>query len=49
MGKVAGFCLWCDHTYAAYNSEIEDLHFADHCPGAPEELRKSARERLVRR
>ncbi len=46
--KIVGFCMWCDHTYAAYNSEIEDLHFAKHCPGAPEELKKSARDRLVR-
>jgi hypothetical protein len=31
-----------------YDREIEARHFADYCPGAPEELKKSARERLVR-
>lgn len=47
MGKIVGWCMWCDHTYAEYNPKIEDLHFANHCPGAPEELKKSARERLA--
>lgn len=46
LSKVVGFCLWCDHTYAEYNSRIEDLHFGHDCPGAPEDLRQSARERL---
>ena len=46
--RIVGFCFWCDHTYSKYNPEIEDLHFAEHCPGAPKELKESARERLVR-
>jgi len=46
--RIVGFCLWCDHTYKKYNPEIEDRHFTDYCPGAPEELKKSARKRLVR-
>jgi len=46
--RIVGFCMWCDHTYAKYNSEIEDLHFAEHCPSAPKELKESARQRLVR-
>ncbi|MGB7848540.1 MAG: hypothetical protein WBL63_23205 [Candidatus Acidiferrum sp.] len=48
MGKIVGWCMWCDHTYARYNSEIEDRHFAYDCPGAPEELRQSARARFVK-
>jgi hypothetical protein len=48
LGKVVGWCLWCDHVYEKYNAKVEDLHFANYCPGAPEELKKSARERLVR-
>ena len=46
--KIVGFCLHCDHVYATYSPEIEDRHFADDCPGAPEQLKKSARVRLVR-
>lgn len=46
--KIVGFCLHCDHVYASYSPEIEDRHFADDCPGAPEQLKKSARERLVK-
>jgi len=48
MGKVVGFCLWCDHTYAAYNSEIEDRHFAYDCPCAPDQLRQAARARFAK-
>jgi hypothetical protein len=36
--KVVGWCFHC--------REIEDLHFADNCPDAPEELKKSARKKL---
>lgn len=46
--KIVGFCLHCDHVYAEFTPKIQDLHFAKHCPGAPGELKKSARERLVR-
>jgi hypothetical protein len=46
--KVVGWCFHCDHVYVNYNPEIEDRHFADNCPDAPEELRKSARKRLLK-
>ena len=46
--EVVGWCLHCDHVYVNYSSKIEAQHFADDCPGAPEELKKSARERLVK-
>jgi hypothetical protein len=46
--KIVGWCLHCDHAYVEYHTEIEARHFADYCPGAPEELKKSAWERLVR-
>jgi hypothetical protein len=42
-----GWCLHCTHVYVDYSPEIEDLHFAKYCPGAPEELKESARERLA--
>lgn len=48
MGKVVGSCLWCDHVYAEFSPEIQDLHFAKHCPGAPEQLRQAARARFVK-
>ncbi len=48
MSRFVGWCLHCTHSYAKYNSEIEDRHFAYVCPGAPEQLKKSARERLVK-
>ena len=47
-GKVVGWCFHCDHVYLNYSSEIEDRHFANYCPDAPEELKKSARERLAK-
>jgi hypothetical protein len=43
-----GWCLHCDHMYVNYSPEMEARHFADDCPGAPEELKKSAQEKLVR-
>jgi hypothetical protein len=46
--KIVGWCFHCDHVYANYSPEIEDRHFADNCPDAPEELKKSARERLLK-
>jgi hypothetical protein len=41
--KVVGWCLWCGHGYVEYNPEIEDHHFAYHCPEAPENLRQAVR------
>ena len=48
FSNVVGWCLHCDYVYVNYSPEIENRHFASDCPGAPEELRKSAQERLVR-
>lgn len=31
--EIVGWCLHCDHVYAKYNPEIENRHFAYHCPG----------------
>ena len=48
-GASVGFCLWCDHRYAEYRRDIESRHFADHCPGAPETLKETARAGLAKR
>ena len=48
LNKVVGWCFHCSHVYVEYDPKIENLHFANHCPGVPEELKKSARERLVK-
>lgn len=48
MSEIVGFCLHCDHVYAKFTPKIQDLHFAKYCPGAPEELKKSSRDRQVR-
>jgi len=48
MSKIVGFCLHCDHVYAEFTPKIQDLHFAKRCPGAPDQLRQSARARFVR-
>ena len=42
LGNVVGWCLHCDHVYVNYSPEIEARHFANNCPGVPEELKKSA-------
>lgn len=49
MDRFVGLCLLCTHAYLSYSSEVEDRHFAFDCPGAPAELKKSARERLSKR
>jgi hypothetical protein len=46
--EVVGWCLHCTHVYVDYNPEIEGMHFANYCPGAPDKLKKSARESLVK-
>ena len=46
--ETVGWCLHCDHVYVSYSPKIEAQHFAEKCPGAPEELKKSARARLVK-
>jgi hypothetical protein len=48
IGKISGFCLWCDHVYAQFSPTIQDFHFAKHCAGAPEQLSQSAWARLVK-
>jgi hypothetical protein len=45
---VIGWCLHCDHVYVSYGPEIADIHLADNCPDPPDELKKSARERLLK-
>jgi hypothetical protein len=47
LEKYAAACFWCGHGYEEYSPELEDEHFANHCPDAPEELRESARKRLM--
>ena len=44
--KVVGWCLHCNHVYANYTPELQDRHFAYHCPEAPKELQESAIQRL---
>jgi hypothetical protein len=43
---IVAVCLWCGHGYTEYTSEIEDKHFADVCPNAPQELKVNAANRL---
>ncbi len=42
LNKYAAVCFWCGHGYAEYSKQLEDEHFAHHCPDAPEELKKRA-------
>ena len=44
LPKYAAVCFWCGHGYAEYSQEIEDEHFAHHCPDAPRELQEIARK-----
>ena len=46
--EIVGWCLYCDHTYSHYSVEVQDRHFAEHCPGAPEALKQAARARFIR-
>jgi hypothetical protein len=48
-GKVVGWCFHCNHVYANYTPELENRHFANHCPGVPETLKEAARARLTKR
>jgi hypothetical protein len=47
LGRYAAACFWCGHGYKEYSAELEDEHFAYHCPDAPEELLEGARKRLM--
>jgi hypothetical protein len=44
--RIAAACFWCGHGYAEYTHEIEDGHFANVCPNAPEKLKADAKKRL---
>jgi hypothetical protein len=43
---IVGACLWCGHGYPEYSREIENEHFANVCPNAPEQLKADAKKRL---
>jgi len=45
-GGAVAACLWCGHGFPNYKHKIEDEHFANSCPNAPEELKASAKKRL---
>jgi len=49
LSEVVGWCLHCDHVYVNYTPEIQDEHFAYHCPGAPQTSREAARAKLAKR
>jgi hypothetical protein len=46
LGKYVAACLWCGHGYEDISPELQDEHFADHCPDAPKDLIESARSRV---
>ena len=46
MSEVVGWCLHCDHVYVTYTPELQDRHFAYHCPGATKESQECAIKRL---
>jgi len=47
--KVVGWCWHCSHEYVEYSPEIQDRHFAYHCPGPPEKLKQAALASLAQR
>jgi hypothetical protein len=47
--KVVGWCFHCDHVYATYTPELDNQHFAYHCPDAPKTVKEAARARLAKR
>jgi hypothetical protein len=49
LGEVVGWCLHCNHVYATYNPEIENRHFAYHCPGAPLQIKQDALTKFAER
>lgn len=46
---IVGWCLHCNHVYTIYTPKLQDQHFANHCPGAPEGLKQYALASLGRR
>ena len=47
--QIVGWCVWCTHVYSEYNRTIETQHFAYHCPGAPDELKRNSLALLSKR
>jgi hypothetical protein len=45
---IVAACFWCGYGYRRYDHQLEDEHFANVCPNAPEELKTSAKKRLLR-
>jgi len=43
---IVAACLWCGYGYPKYDHRLEDEHFSNVCPNAPEELKANARKRL---
>jgi hypothetical protein len=43
---VVAACFWCGYGYTKYTHEIENEHFANVCPNAPETLKVWARKML---
>jgi hypothetical protein len=46
---VVAVCLWCGYDFTEFTAEIEDMHFANACPDAPEPLGTAAVNRLGRK
>jgi hypothetical protein len=47
--RCGAVCLWCGHAYREYSLQMEDEHFAYHCPNAPEKAKQDAVSRLKAR
>jgi hypothetical protein len=47
--RYGAACLWCGHGYREYSLQLEDEHFAYHCPNAPEKAKQDAVSRLKAR
>ena len=46
--QIIGWCMWCSHVYSEWNLLIQNRHFANDCPGTPDKMKDSARERLAK-
>jgi hypothetical protein len=47
--RYGAACFWCGHGYRKYSLQMEDEHFAYHCPNAPEKAKLEAMSRLKAR
>jgi hypothetical protein len=47
--EIVGWCLHCTHVYSTYNPEIENRHFAYHCPGASSHAKQDALAKIATR